>query len=211
MGMKFEYKGVTYDVPGRPKREWKWMLNKDISCKTDGIVCGASQCLGCVYSRAQGEGARKAFYYECFPEEKPSCEECTNYKPKEEPKKLPKLTQEVFEREDCPEWAKWAAVDKDGRGWWFEDKPFIPAIPTVVGWASSKWKCREIPPITAPFDATIWGHSLIEREIKYVSCSSLKWPTLFKYSKLKDTYYVQIYEWAGPEWHIVGTQEMIAE
>ena len=28
---------------------------------------------------------------------------------------------------------------------------------------------------------------------------------MFKYSKLKDTYYVQIHEWIGPEWYIVGT------
>ena len=28
--------------------------------------------------------------------------------------KLPKLTAEVFDRPDCPEWAQYAVVDKDG-------------------------------------------------------------------------------------------------
>ncbi len=34
-----------------------------------------------------------------------------------------KLTQEVFQRDDCPKWAKWAAVDLDGAAFWFEEKP----------------------------------------------------------------------------------------
>ena len=219
-GMKFEYEGNVYDVPCMPKKEWKkWMTSCSEGCRMPDAerarFCGSKYCprsrsINCIYSYVREQDntkARKAFYYECFPEEKPkekpSCEECANYKSKEEPKKLPKLTQEVFERADCPEWAKWAAVDGDGRGWWFEDKPIIPAIP-IISWVTS-WKCKEIPPITSPFDATDWEHSLIEREIRYVACSSLKWPTLFKYSKLKDTYYVQVYDWAGPEWHIVGT------
>jgi hypothetical protein len=34
-----------------------------------------------------------------------------------------KLTKEVFQRDDCPKWAKWAAVDSDGTAYWYEKKP----------------------------------------------------------------------------------------
>ena len=158
MGTKFEYKGAIYDVPGRPKREWKWMLDKDTYCVAGDILCLA-QCLGCVYSRQQGEGVRKAFYYECFPEEKSAershCEECADYKPKEE---RPKLTQEVFERLDCPGWAKWAAVDKDGKAAWYEEKP-------KNDW--DQWYRHgsdRFEWIEGKFDASDWQHSLIERK-----------------------------------------------
>ena len=131
MGMKFEYAGTTYDVPCMPKKEWgEWMTNGagcHVPHEGGAILCGNKFCPlpeDCIYRRDNWE-ARKAFYYECFPEEKPeekpaekpSCDGCANYKPKEEPEKLPKLTQEVFERPDCPEWDKWAAVDKDGTAW----------------------------------------------------------------------------------------------
>lgn len=33
------------------------------------------------------------------------------------------LTNEVFQRDDCPKWAKWAAVDSDGTAYWYEEKP----------------------------------------------------------------------------------------
>lgn len=42
----------------------------------------------------------------------------TDWHPVDEPatkcSQLPKLTTEVFDRLDCPEWAKWAAVDISG-------------------------------------------------------------------------------------------------
>ena len=136
-------------------------LPTEMSCDRDCHVCVFAR-----MSTKQNQVARKEFFYQCFPDERPrkeSCSECANYKPKEE---LPKLTQEVFEREGCPEWAHWAAVGKDGRAWWFEDRPFIPSdLLPVPGWITS-WQCKEIPSITAPFDATDWEHSLIEREIK---------------------------------------------
>lgn len=34
-----------------------------------------------------------------------------------------KLTQEVFTRPDCPKWANWAAMDTDGRAYWYESEP----------------------------------------------------------------------------------------
>lgn len=33
------------------------------------------------------------------------------------------LTKEVFSRPDCPKWAKWAAMDTDGRAYWYESEP----------------------------------------------------------------------------------------
>lgn len=33
------------------------------------------------------------------------------------------LTNEVFQRDDCPKWAKWAAVDSDGTAYWYDKKP----------------------------------------------------------------------------------------
>ena len=162
MRIKFEYKGVTYDVPGQPKREWKWMLDEGNYCEAGSIVCSA-KCSRCIYSQGQGEGARKAFYYECFPEEKPvekpSCEECADYKSKEEPKKLPKLTQEVFERADCPEWAKWAAVDGDGWAYYYSE---MPRISICNVWSIPGCQCGEKIKGYS-FDASDWEHSLIER------------------------------------------------
>jgi hypothetical protein len=38
---------------------------------------------------------------------------------------LPKLTAEVFNRPDCPEWAKWAAVDMSGVAFFYENKPIF--------------------------------------------------------------------------------------
>lgn len=43
-----------------------------------------------------------------------------------------KLTQEVFKRDDCPKWAKWAAVDSDGIAYWYEKKP-IPGNYGTLG------------------------------------------------------------------------------
>jgi hypothetical protein len=40
-------------------------------------------------------------------------------------KDFPKLTADVFNRPDCPEWAKYAAVDADGRGYFYEYKPYL--------------------------------------------------------------------------------------
>lgn len=37
--------------------------------------------------------------------------------------KLPKLTVDIFNRPDCPEWAKWAAVDEDGKGYLYSSEP----------------------------------------------------------------------------------------
>lgn len=72
---------------------------------------------------------------------------------------LPKLTAEVFDRPDCPEWAKWVAVDGDGEACFFADKPAI---------FKGKWWDRDVAHrvICDLFDPSDWQNSLIERPIK---------------------------------------------
>lgn len=134
-GLKFEYKGKFYDVPRFPREEEAYWMLSEGRCPKHGWckkACYNSLGIygGCVYGQYNAE-ARKAFYNQCFraekaeeTEEKP-CEECANYKPKEEPKKYPKLTREVFGREDCPVWAKWATVNEDGECFVWSTMPVL--------------------------------------------------------------------------------------
>lgn len=71
---------------------------------------------------------------------------------------LPKLTAEVFNRPDCPAWAKFAAADENGCAYWFRNKPFEMNNGMWGGGAN----CR----IDGRFDASDWQHSLIERPAK---------------------------------------------
>lgn len=70
---------------------------------------------------------------------------------------LPKLTADVFHLPDCPDWAKYAAVDKYKKAMWYEDEP--KAIGRVF-WNSKRGQIKEIP---GKFDASDWQNSLIER------------------------------------------------
>jgi hypothetical protein len=70
---------------------------------------------------------------------------------------LPKLTAEVFDRPDCPEWAKWAAVDKCRNAMWYEGEPKVVGS---VFWNSQRGQIQKIP---GKFDASDWQNSLIER------------------------------------------------
>lgn len=74
---------------------------------------------------------------------------------------LPKLTVEVFNRPDCPEWAKYAAVDRNGIGYFYPSKPSLhPAL-----WVNhSTDKCAV--PISGKFAASDYQNSLIERPAK---------------------------------------------
>ena len=31
--------------------------------------------------------------------------------------------EKVFELDGCPDWAQWAAVDKDGKAFWYSNEP----------------------------------------------------------------------------------------
>lgn len=87
-----------------------------------------------------------------------------NWRKEDEPattsSQLPKLTAEVFNRPDCPAWAKWAAVDSDGEGWFYEEKPVIGVVDTFVN-VTLRAQC-----IDGEFDASDWQNSLIERPEK---------------------------------------------
>ena len=72
------------------------------------------------------------------------------------------LNQKVFELDECPDWAQWAAVDADGKAHWFGSQPCIRA----------KWWVRQPCSISSRvcfgwlFDPTDWQNSLIERPKK---------------------------------------------
>ena len=165
-GLKFEYGGTTYNVPCMPNKYWREALLYYGDCPARLVDCQDSMCYCCIYHRGN-QKARKAFYYECFPEEKPveaekCCKECANYKPKE----VPKLTVEVFNSPDCPEWAKWAAVDRNGKGYLYRYRPIL------LEEGSSEWLCSANEDfggyclIGKSFDSSDWEHSLIERPVK---------------------------------------------
>ena len=86
--------------------------------------------------------------------------------------RLPKLTAEVFSRPDCPEWAKWAAVDKYRNAMWYAEEPKTVGS---VFWNSHSGQIQEIP---GKFDASDWENSLIARskvnwdEVEKILCNS---------------------------------------
>lgn len=83
------------------------------------------------------------------------------HEPTKDRNQLPKLTSEVFDRKDCPAWANFAAMDKDGTVFYYRQKPFITADkwhPEIVG------DCSVIYQLV--FDASDWQNSLIKRPAK---------------------------------------------
>lgn len=77
---------------------------------------------------------------------------------------LPKLTIEVFNREDCPSWAKYAAVDSDGMAYYYSDLPNIG----IMCWKSAingrgALELRDEKDNSIIFDSSDWKNSLIER------------------------------------------------
>lgn len=68
-----------------------------------------------------------------------------------------KLTQEVFQRADCPKWANWAEVDSNGCAYWFSHRPDRGKF----GWVSPAGLGTLIAGV---FDATNWENSLIKRQ-----------------------------------------------
>lgn len=71
--------------------------------------------------------------------------------------KLQNLTVDVFDRPDCPEWAKYAAVDSNGEACWFKDVPFISNNKTH--WVRCVWHRQ----INGEYDASDWKNSIIYR------------------------------------------------
>lgn len=73
---------------------------------------------------------------------------------------LPKLTAEVFDRPDCPVWAKYAAVDECGSVRLFSDAPWLGA-------SCWNWSHGEVTQLFGvKFDASDWQNSRIKRSTK---------------------------------------------
>ena len=79
------------------------------------------------------------------------------------------LNTEVFDMLECPDWAKYAAVDSEGFAFWYEDKPEC----LDHTWGVSAPGCRPIPGL---FDSTNWENSLIQRpgQVKEISVEDLE-------------------------------------
>lgn len=74
---------------------------------------------------------------------------------------LPKLTVEVFDRDDCPEWAKYAIVAPSGKAYYTST---IPSYDTnKKAWGIFDGDASAIP---GKFNASDWQNSLIERPEK---------------------------------------------
>ena len=71
---------------------------------------------------------------------------------------LQKLTTNIFSRPDCPEWARWAAVDANGSGHVFDGKPDRG----LLYWRGYYVNGTYI----GMYDASDWQNSLIERPAK---------------------------------------------
>ena len=74
------------------------------------------------------------------------------------------LNEKVFELDDCPDWAQYAAVDADGTTYWYSSKPERDRR----YWVDFNCRIRLIRDGDNAFifDATDWKHSLIERPEK---------------------------------------------
>ena len=79
------------------------------------------------------------------------------------PEPLLELTADVFNRPDCPEWAKYAAVDSEGNAQWFEKEPHATIEYDYYSEHSGYWdsfgKEKDIPGI---YDYGNWKGSLIK-------------------------------------------------
>lgn len=69
----------------------------------------------------------------------------------------PQLTESIFNSPDCPEWARWAAVDSDGVGHVFNRKP----DKGLLYWSIDRVKGVHIG-MYYPSD---WENSLIKRQL----------------------------------------------
>lgn len=79
---------------------------------------------------------------------------------------LPKLTQDMFSAKECPEWARYAAVDENGLAYWYEMQPQLRLGSRVWFSGGLRSQMLQRPDRLVPilFDSTDWMHSLIERQ-----------------------------------------------
>lgn len=67
-----------------------------------------------------------------------------------------KLTESVFDRDDCPEWARYAAVDKDGVAYFFEREPHAGTAKWIPDDPEHKYSAIPV------FDTGAWKNSLVK-------------------------------------------------
>ena len=96
-----------------------------------------------------------------------------------------RLTTKIFKRKSCPKWAQYAAVNRDGTAYYYDQEPDYDAVRGRWMYAYDRY-CGE-------FDASDWKKSLIERPV-----TNLDWLCkhpqelaylLAKYDGEKDTWF----------------------
>ena len=159
-GTQAYFKGL--ELPVEPQKSWKWMFSEKVCGRKKECELESHHCSDCIYSMQNWERRKECYEY-FFPKETPKKTAMARDRIGRFIKKtLPKFTQEVFEDPKCPAWAKWAAVDKDGSGWWFEKEPTVG----LCCWTSIEPQDR-LAQIEGKFDTPAWPyHSLIERPAK---------------------------------------------
>ena len=137
-----KYKGLK--IPVQPRKEWDWM-KEDQDCQVLNILnssvkCRWIACEDCIYTKRHMQ-TRKEFYEETFEAG------------------LSKLTAEVFNSPDCPEWAMFASVNEDGSAYYWAWYPKIDE-------KEHHWMAKGFYNwfrIEGTFDSSDWRSSLISR------------------------------------------------
>jgi hypothetical protein len=100
---------------------------------------------------------------------------------------LPKLTAEVFDRPDCPAWARYAAVHANGIAFFYENEPSFGVGKLKGTWYVDDGEFCRVD-TTLYFDPSDWQNSLIERPAKLPDwCKPGEWVYLSnaKYYKIE--------------------------
>lgn len=64
------------------------------------------------------------------------------------------LNEKVFELDGCPKWAQWAAVDKDGSAYWYEDEPETDGVYWTSAYECSRSSVLSTYPLMLPTGST---------------------------------------------------------
>lgn len=155
------------EMPVQPERGWKWMRSEKVCGRVNECELVSHNCADCIYSMHNQE-RRKECYAHFFPDEvvKPrKLNRDSKGRFCKRGVKLPKLTAEVFNRPDCPDWAEWAAVDASGAAYWYEERPSTPELFCHTRWHPVRLGSK-IQGCSGRFDASDWEHSLIQRPAK---------------------------------------------
>ncbi len=92
-------------------------------------------------------------------------------------KRLPKLTVDMFDHPDCPDWVFALTVNQDGSVFGWEKRPCIWEISTPTAhWSANAGKESKFVKLPVVCDPRNWRNSLIERSPKLSDwCQPGKW------------------------------------